>query len=50
MRNDLIAHELRNEVVDELTPNLVGESRTELDVELVRGGRNRGMASEKGRR
>jgi hypothetical protein len=45
-----LAHELRNEVVDELAPDLVGKSRTELDVELVRDGKNRGMESEKGRR
>jgi len=41
---------LRNEVVEELIPDLVSESRAELDVELVRGGKNRGMESEKGRR
>ncbi len=44
------AHELRNEVVEELTPDLVGESRAELKVELMRGGRNKGMEGEKGRR
>jgi hypothetical protein len=41
---------LRNEVVEELIPDLVGENRAELDASLVRGGRNRGMESEKGRR
>jgi hypothetical protein len=41
---------LRNEVVEELIPDLVGENRAELDAPLVRGGRNRGMESEKGRR
>jgi len=41
---------LRNEVVEELIPDLVSESRAELDVELVRGDKNRGMESEKGRR
>jgi hypothetical protein len=45
-----IAHELRNEVVEELIPDLVGENRAELDAPLVRGGRNRGMESKKGRR
>jgi hypothetical protein len=44
------AHELRNEAVEELTPDLVGESRAELDIELMRDGRNRGMEGEKGRR
>jgi hypothetical protein len=45
-----MAHELRNEVVEELIPDLVGENRAELDAPLVRGGRNRGMESKKGRR
>jgi hypothetical protein len=44
------AHELRNEVVEELIPDLMSESRAELDVELVGESRNRGMESEKGRR
>ena len=44
------AHELRNEVVEELTPDLVGERRAELKVELMRDGRNKGMEGEKGRR
>ena len=44
------AHELRNEVVEELSPDLVGESGTELVALLIAGGRNRGMKSEKGRR
>ena len=43
-------HELRNEVVEELIPDLMSESRAELDVELVGESRNRGMESEKGRR
>jgi hypothetical protein len=37
-------------VVEELIPELVSESCAELDVELVRGGKNRGKESEKGRR
>jgi hypothetical protein len=45
-----MTHELRNEVVEELIPDWVGESRAELDVELVRGSRNRGRENEKGRR
>jgi hypothetical protein len=45
-----LAHELRNEAVEELTPDLVGESRAELKVELMRDGRNNGMEGEKGRR
>jgi hypothetical protein len=44
------SHELRNEVVEELTPDLVGESRAERKVELMRDGRNKGMEGEKGRR
>ncbi len=44
------AHELRNEVVEELIPNLVGESRAELDAPLPKDGRNRGMKGEKSRR
>ncbi len=46
----LLAHELRNEFVEELSPDLMSESRAERDAPLVRGGRNRGMESEKGRR
>jgi hypothetical protein len=45
-----IAHELRNEVVEELIPDLMSESRAELDAPLVGESRNRGMESEKGRR
>ena len=45
-----IAHELRNEVVEELSPDLMSESRAEPDVKPVRDGRNSGMASKKGRR
>ncbi len=45
-----LAHELRNEAVEELIPDLVGESRAELKVELMRDGRNNGMEGEKGRR
>ncbi len=37
---------MRNELVEELIPNLVGESRTELDAPLMRDGRNRGMEGE----
>jgi hypothetical protein len=44
------SHELRNEAVEELTLDLVGESRAELKVELMRDGRNKGMEGEKGRR
>jgi len=44
------AHELRNEVVEELIPHLVGENRAELDAPLPRDGRNRGMKGEKSRR
>jgi len=44
------AHELRNEVVEELIPDLVRKSRGELDVELGNAGRNRGRENEKGRR
>jgi hypothetical protein len=44
------AHELRNEVVEELNPDLMSESRAEPDVKPVRDGRNRGMVSKKGRR
>jgi hypothetical protein len=36
------SHELRNEVVEDLIPDLVSESRGELDIELVSDGRNRG--------
>jgi hypothetical protein len=45
-----LAHELRNEAVAELTPDLVGKSRAELDAPPVRDGRNSGMESKKGRR
>jgi hypothetical protein len=41
---------LRNEFVEELSPDLMSESRAERDAPLVRGGRNRGMESKKGRR
>jgi hypothetical protein len=41
---------LRNEVVEELIPDLVRKSRGELDVELGNAGRNRGRENEKGRR
>jgi hypothetical protein len=44
------AHDLRNEVVEELIPDLVSENLTELDVPHVRGGRSRGMENEKGKR
>lgn len=45
----LIPHELRNEIVEELLPNLVGENRAELDAPLPRDGRKRGMKGEKSR-
>src|SRR5258708_39818026 len=45
-----VSHELRNEVVEELSPDLMSESRAERDAPLVRGGRNRGMESKNGRR
>ena len=44
------AHEVRNEVVEELIPDVVSESHGELNVELARNGRNRGREDEKGRR
>jgi hypothetical protein len=37
---------MRNELVEELIPNLVGESRTEQDAPFTRDGRNSGMAGE----
>ncbi len=37
---------MRNELVEELIPNLVGESRTERDDPLTWDGRNRGMEGE----
>jgi hypothetical protein len=37
---------MRNELIEELIPNLVGESRTERDAPLTRDGRNSGMAGE----
>jgi hypothetical protein len=41
---------LRNEVVEELIPDLVDENVAGLDVPHGRGDRTRGMESEKGRR
>ncbi|MFL5706560.1 MAG: hypothetical protein ACJ8AG_27615 [Ktedonobacteraceae bacterium] len=41
---------MRNEVVEELTPDLVDKSSEELAAPLVEGGRKRGMKSEKGER
>ena len=38
---------MRNELVEELISNLVGESRAELDAPLTRDGRNRGIEGEK---
>ena len=38
-----IAHELRNEVVKELSLGLVGESGTEREATLMRGGENGGI-------
>lgn len=43
-------HGMRNEVVEELIPDMVSESHGELNVELVSSGRNRGREDEKGRR
>jgi len=40
------AHEMRNELVEELIPHQVGESRTQQDTPLTRDGRNRGMEGE----
>ena len=45
-----LAHDLRNEVVEELIPDLVSENLAGLDVPHVRGGRTRGMENEKGKR
>jgi hypothetical protein len=45
-----VSHELRNEVVEELIPHLVGENRAELDAPLPKDGRTRGMKGEKSRR
>jgi hypothetical protein len=44
------AHELRNEVVEELNSDLVSQSGANLDSKLVRGNKNSGMENEKGRR
>ena len=44
------AHELRNEIVEELIADRVSESCAEQDAPLVRSGRTRRMESEKGRR
>ena len=38
-----LSHELRNELVEELTPTLVDETCEELDAPLLRDGKNRGM-------
>jgi len=45
-----IAHELRNEVVEELIPSVGNESCAELNVECGQGSRNRGRENEKGRK
>src|SRR2546429_3809239 len=45
-----VAHELRNEIVEELIPNLMSESCTERTAPCVGGNRTRGMESKKGRR
>ena len=37
------AHELRNELVEELTPTLADETCAELDAPLLRDGKNRGV-------
>jgi len=39
----LISHEMRNEVVEELIPDLRGERHTEPNVVLRKSGRNRGV-------
>ena len=44
------AHEVRNEVVEELISDVVSESHGELNVEFASKGRNRGREDEKGRR
>ena len=44
------AHELRNEVVEELNSDLMSQSGANLDSKLVRGNKNSGMENEKGRR
>ncbi len=44
------AHELRNEVVEELISNLMNESCAEREAPRVGGGRNRRMESQRGRR
>ena len=44
------AHELRNEVVEELNSDLVSQSGANLDSKLVRGNKNSGMENEKGRK
>jgi hypothetical protein len=41
---------VRNEVVEELIPDVVSESHGELNVELASKGRNRGREDEKGRK
>jgi hypothetical protein len=44
------AHELRNEVVEELIPDLMSKGHAELDVERVRVAETEGWKAEKGRR
>src|SRR5438034_3099391 len=44
------AHELRNEVVEELNADLVSQSGANVGSKLVRGNKNSGMENEKGRR
>jgi len=41
---------LRNEVVEELIPDLMSKGHAELDVERVRGAETEGWRAEKGRR
>jgi len=43
-------HDLRNEVVEELIPDLMSKGHAELDVERVRGAETEGWRAEKGRR
>jgi hypothetical protein len=44
------AHELRNEIVEELISAQVSKSGANLDVEIVRGNRSSSMGNEKGRK
>ncbi len=50
MEGPALSHELRNEVIEELTLDLVGESRAEPEGMLMRGSRNRGIGSTQGQK